>query len=233
MKIALFGYGKMGKTIERLAQDKGHEVVLTSNNIAGLTNLNNANVAIDFSVPSAAQNNIKKALDLGVPVISGTTGWLDDYPSVVAYCNQKQGAFLYASNFSIGVNLFFALNSHLAQLMEQHPDYEPNIQEIHHIQKLDAPSGTAISLANQVLKFSQKQGWSLQNNNPQDLWIDAIRQGDVKGTHHVNYVSGVDNITISHCAHSRDGFALGAIMAAQWIIGKQGVFSMNDVLNIR
>ncbi len=232
MKIALLGYGKMGKTIASLATDAGHEIVLTTSNAGQITSFNNANVAIDFSVPSAAVANIKLAIDHNIPVISGTTGWLDNYDSVVDYCNANQGAMLYASNFSVGVNLFFALNKSLAKLMEDHPEYEPSITEIHHTQKLDAPSGTAITLANQILKYSQKKQWALHNKNNKDLCIDAKREGDIKGTHYVQYKSAVDTITISHEAHSREGFALGALLAANWIQGKQGIFGMNNVLGI-
>ncbi|WP_435577618.1 4-hydroxy-tetrahydrodipicolinate reductase [Gilvibacter sp.] len=232
MKIALLGYGKMGQTIERLAAAQGHEIVIATNDSASISDFNNAEVAIDFSVPTAAYNNIKKALESGIPVISGTTGWLEELPRIETYCQEKKGAFLYASNFSVGVNIFFAINQKLAELMGQQAHYEPSITEIHHTQKLDKPSGTAITLADAVLKFSQKQAWALQNNDPGDLWIDSIREGDVKGTHHVKYQSAVDTLTISHEAHSRDGFALGAIVAAKWIIGKQGVFSMQDVLNL-
>lgn len=232
MKIALLGYGKMGQTIARLAKENRHEIVVATNDSSSISDFNGAEVAIDFSIPTAAYNNIKFALDTGVPVISGTTGWLEELPRIESYCQEKKGAFLYASNFSVGVNIFFAINKKLAELMGQQPQYQSQITEIHHTQKLDKPSGTAITLAEQVLKFSQKQAWTLQNNNPNDLWIDSIREGDVKGTHHVQYKSAVDTLTISHEAHSRDGFALGAIYAAQWIIGKQGVFSMQDVLNL-
>lgn len=232
MKIALLGYGKMGKTIAELAKERGHEIVLTTNNTSQIEDFKGAEVAIDFSVPQAAYNNITKALRQGIPVISGTTGWLEQYNAVVDYCHEYKGAFLYASNFSIGVNLFFALNKTLAKLMRSRQEYNPSITEVHHTQKLDAPSGTAISLAQDIIKNSQKEQWSLQNTNAKDLWIEAIREGDVKGTHHVTYESEVDSITISHKANSRAGFAMGAIIAAEWIKDKQGVFTMNNVLNI-
>lgn len=232
MKIALLGYGKMGRTIESLAQKKGHQIVVATNDAQGLDGFNGADVAIDFSVPSAAFDNIKMALEAGIPVVSGTTGWLEELPKIESYCKETQGAFLYASNFSVGVNIFFAINKRLAELMGNQADYEPSITEIHHTQKLDKPSGTAISLAEDLLKFSQKSGWTLQSGAEADLWIDSIREGDVKGTHIINYTSEVDTLSIKHEAHSREGFALGAILAAQWIIGKQGVYSMQDVLNI-
>ena len=232
MKIALLGYGKMGQTIETLAKQRGHQVVLATNDTQSLSDFNSAEVAIDFSVPAAAYNNIRQALEAGIPVISGTTGWLEDLPKIEAICNETEGAFLYASNFSVGVNIFFAINSRLAELMGSQQQYNPSITEIHHTQKLDKPSGTAITLAEELLKFSHKSAWTLQKGAPGDLWIDSIREGDVKGTHEIVYNSTVDTISIKHEAHSREGFALGAILAAQWIIGKRGVFSMQDVLNI-
>lgn len=232
MKIALLGYGKMGRTIETLAQKKGHEIVVATNDAKSLQGFNEAEVAIDFSVPSAAYNNIRMALEAGIPVISGTTGWLEELPKIEAYCKEVEGAFLYASNFSVGVNIFFAINKRLAQLMGTQSQYQPSITEIHHTQKLDKPSGTAISLAEDLLKFSQKSGWALQSDGNDDLCIDSIREGDVKGTHEVVYTSEVDTLSIKHQAHSREGFALGAILAAQWIVGKQGIYGMQDVLNI-
>lgn len=232
MKIALLGYGKMGQTIEQLALARGHQIAVATNNTDDLTDFKGAEVAIDFSVPTAAYNNIKLALEAGIPVISGTTGWLEELPKIESYCKEQGGAFLYASNFSVGVNIFFAINSKLAEMMGSQPQYEPRITEIHHTQKLDKPSGTAISLAEELLKFSQSSAWTLQKEKKEDLWIDSIREGDVKGTHEVVYRSEVDTLSIRHEAHSREGFALGAILAAQWIIGRQGVFSMQDVLNI-
>lgn len=232
MKVALLGYGKMGQTIEELATKQGHEVVLTTNDTQSLGSFNGAEVAIDFSVPSAAYNNILKAMEAGLPVISGTTGWLEDLPKIETYCQKSKGAFLYASNFSVGVNIFFAINSRLAQLMGNQKQYSPRITEIHHTEKLDKPSGTAITLAQDILKFSDKKGWTLQNKDEDALWIDSIREGDVKGTHEIIYESEVDTLSIKHQAYSREGFALGAILAAGWIIGRQGVFSMQDVLNI-
>lgn len=232
MKIALLGYGKMGKAIERIATAQGHHIVVATTDSDHLTGFNGADVAIDFSVPMAAYNNCRLAIDAGIPVISGTTGWLDKYDELVNYCQSKNGAFLYASNFSLGVNVFFAINEQLARLMGDQ-QYEIQMQEIHHTQKLDAPSGTAITLAKQILAQSQYSEWSLDANQKDKLFIDAVREGDVKGTHSVHYSSPEDSITIRHEAHSRDGFAKGAIAAAAWIIGKKGIFTMKDVLNIR
>jgi 4-hydroxy-tetrahydrodipicolinate reductase len=232
MKIALLGYGKMGKAIEALASTQGHEVVLSTSNCNASTNFNGAHVAIDFSVPKAAYNNCKIAIDAGIPIISGTTGWLTRYEELASYCKEKEGAFLYASNFSLGVNIFFAINALLSKLVGN-KGYTAQMQEIHHTQKLDAPSGTAITLANQIIENTPYNSWSLEANQKDSIYIDAQRQGDVKGTHIINYQSADDAIEITHRAQNRDGFAKGALAAAVWIVGKKGVFTMNDVLNIR
>ncbi len=233
MKIALLGYGKMGKTIERLALQKGHEIVYTSSSTSETGNLTDADCAIEFSVPSTAVLNIEKCFQNNIPVVSGTTGWLDAYEEVLKLCENSNGSFIYASNFSIGVNLFFGLNEYLAKLMQPWKDYEPTIEEIHHTQKLDAPSGTAISIAQGVLKHSDKGQWKLDSNNKEDLNITAVRTEDVKGTHIVDYVSNIDTLSIKHEAHTRDGFAMGAILAAEWLVGKKGVYTMKDVLNLK
>lgn len=230
MKIALLGYGKMGKTIEQLAVNKGHEIVYKAG--ANLENgdINLADVAIDFSTPEAAFDNITRSFELNIPVISGTTGWLDRYQEVLNICESRNGSFLYASNFSVGVNLFFRLNELLAEKMKAWPEYEVSIREIHHTEKKDAPSGTAISLADGIIKNSNKKNWVLGTTDTDSIGIEADRIEDVKGTHIVDYASPIDTISIKHEAHTREGFALGAILAAQWIQGKKGVYSMKDVL---
>ncbi|MCB0618860.1 MAG: 4-hydroxy-tetrahydrodipicolinate reductase [Saprospiraceae bacterium] len=236
MNIALIGYGKMGKTIERLAVEQGHEIVLRvhSRNRDELTaeNLRAADVAIEFSRPETAFRNIADCLKAGLPVVCGTTAWLDRLEEAIALCNENKGALLYASNFSIGVNLFFAVNQYLAFLMEQHPAYNPSLREIHHTEKLDAPSGTAISLANQILeRLSRKTHWvNREEAAPDELSIVSVREDPAPGTHLVRYFSAVDSIEIQHVARSREGFASGALLAAAWLVGKKGFFGMRDVL---
>ena len=229
MKIALLGYGKMGKTIERIAQERGHEIVLKVD-APGNYDLSVAEVAIEFSTPQSAFANICRALSLGLPTVAGTTGWLEHYPEAVTLCKEHEAAFLYASNFSIGVNIFFELNKTLAQLMRKYSEYAVAIEEIHHTQKLDAPSGTAITLAQEIIEQTDKVGWELGETTEDKIPITAKRIENVPGTHIVTYKSVVDTLEIKHTAHSRDGFALGAVLAAEWIIGKKGVFSMKDVL---
>ncbi|WP_333875520.1 4-hydroxy-tetrahydrodipicolinate reductase [Flavobacterium sp.] len=239
MKIALLGYGKMGKVIERIALERGHEIVLRKSSSNSFDGLSSADVAIDFSVPSVAVENITSCLNQGVPVISGTTGWLEKYNDVVALCQSQNGAFLYGSNFSLGVNLFFELNTYLAKLMARFSSvYKVSMEEIHHTQKLDSPSGTAISLVNGIIENSAYAGWI--EGKPADtkaasdeIVIEAKRIENVPGTHSVFYQSDVDYIEIKHVAHNREGFALGAVLAAEWIQGKTGVFSMKDVLNLK
>lgn len=230
MKIALLGYGKMGKVIEKVAEQRGHQIVLRKDNTTSFDGLELADVAIDFSVPTSAVENISACFDRLVPVVCGTTGWLDDYDKVVVLCQEKQAAFLYGSNFSLGVNLFFELNRKLAQLMLPHEQYKVSMEEIHHTQKLDAPSGTAISLANDIIANSNYSSWTLSDAHENQIAISAKRIENVPGTHSVFYDSAVDQIEIKHTAHSREGFALGSVLAAEWIIGKKGVFSMKDVL---
>ena len=233
MKIALLGYGRMGKTIEKFAQERNHEIVFILDKNEEKGSLAEAEVAINFSVPEAAVKNIKLALGKKIPVICGTTGWLDFYDEVTSFCNTNKTAFLYASNFSIGVNLFFKINELAAKLMKPHSEeYKPSIQEIHHIHKLDAPSGTAITLAEAVLQNSKLNEWELNGNSESKLIIKAFREGEVPGTHTLNYRSSIDQISLKHEAFGRDGFALGAVIAAEWIVDKQGVFGMEDVLNI-
>jgi 4-hydroxy-tetrahydrodipicolinate reductase len=232
MNIALLGYGKMGKAIEKFALEKGHKIVLkTDSNTQNFT-LDKIDIAIDFSVPTMAFNNIKTCLDNNVPVISGTTGWLDKYDEIVHLCKEKKGSFIYASNFSLGVNLFFELNNKLANLMKGY-NYNIALKEIHHTQKLDTPSGTAITLTKPILENFNKEKWVLGvTNNHKELPIEAKRIENVPGTHIVTYESEIDKIEIKHTAKSRDGFALGAIVAAEWLVDKKGVFTMKDVLEI-
>jgi 4-hydroxy-tetrahydrodipicolinate reductase len=216
--------------------NRGHEIVLKihreNQEQCNLQNLNQADVVIDFSIPDSAKANILLAVDANTPIISGTTGWLDDYDEVADYCREKDSAFLYASNFSLGVNLFFELNKNLAKLMNSHDQYQIDMTEIHHTQKLDAPSGTAISLAEQIMaENTLKKNWVLDSESSEgNINIDAIREGGVPGTHVVNYKSEIDTITIKHEAHSREGFAFGAVIASEWILNRKGVFSMHDVL---
>lgn len=231
MKIALLGYGKMGKVIEQIALERGHVIVLKKSISDDFKGLENADVAIEFSAPEAAVANITESLNIGIPVVSGTTGWLEDYNKMTRLCVEKNTAFIYGSNFSLGVNLFFELNDYLAQLMSKFSEYKVEIEEIHHTQKLDAPSGTAISLANSIINHSSYDNWTLDNPSANEFKIDAIRTDDVPGTHSVFYTSKVDTIEIKHTAHNRDGFALGAVIAAEWLVGKKGVFTMKDVLN--
>lgn len=230
MKIALLGYGKMGKTIERLAVERGHEIVLRITENIDNADLQLADVAIDFSVPDAAFNNITTCFKKQVPVVSGTTGWLKRYEEAVKICKEQDGAFIYASNFSLGVNLFFELNKQLSRLMNKFNEYDVSIEEIHHTQKLDAPSGTAITLAEQIIENSSKTGWKLDKAEENQIPVTAKRIENVPGTHTISYDSKVDSIKIEHIAHSRDGFALGAIIAAEWLQHKKGVYSMKDVL---
>ena len=231
MKIALLGYGKMGKTIESIALERGHTIVIKAD-IGSQYNITDADVAIDFSVPEAAFGNISKCLTNGVPVISGTTGWLKDYEKAIDLCKANRGAFIYASNFSLGVNIFFELNKNLAKMMSTLDQYKVSIEEIHHTQKLDAPSGTAITLANGIIEETKYKKWTLDTPKSDEIGIIAKRIENVPGIHEVTYESKVDTIQIKHSAHSREGFALGAVIAAEWIVGKKGVFSMKDVLNI-
>jgi 4-hydroxy-tetrahydrodipicolinate reductase len=233
MKIALLGYGRMGKAIESIAKSRGHEIVTIIDKDNPKDFLSGAEVAINFSVPSAAVANITHALNEGVAVVCGTTGWLDRRTDIESKCASKKGAFLYASNFSLGVNIFFALNEKLAQMMGQYKEYNASLTEIHHTQKLDAPSGTAITLAEGVLPYIDKNTWALEEDaKEKDLPIRAERMPDVPGTHTVDYNSPTDKISIEHIAHNRNGFALGAVVAAEWINGKSGIFTMKDVLNI-
>ena len=222
----------MGKTIEKIAVSRGHNIVLKIDKHVTDYDITQADVAIEFSVPSAAVGNLSKALNNDVPVVSGTTGWLNDYDDIIRLCKDRDGSFIYASNFSIGVNVFFELNKQLAKMMSNLDKYKVSLQEIHHTHKLDAPSGTAITLAEGIIDNSHYTNWSLENSNSETIKIEAKRIEDVPGTHSIIYNSSVDSIEIKHTAKNREGFALGAVIAAEWIIGKTGIFTMKDVLNI-
>ena len=233
MKIALVGYGKMGKIIEEIALKRGHEIVAKLNETPNSENLNNPEVAIEFSQPEVAFENIKNCLQLNVPVICGTTGWLNQKPEIEKIASENGTAFLYGSNFSLGVNLFFELNEKLALLMKNFDEYQCQLEEIHHTHKKDAPSGTAISVAEGIIKQNPKfNSWKLDETQENELGIFAIREDEVPGTHSVFYRSEVDEIEIKHTAFNRNGFALGAVIAAEWIQGKKGNFSMKDVLGL-
>ena len=238
MNIALIGYGKMGKTIESIALERGHTVDLKIDieSLGDFTKekLQQCDVAIEFTGPHSAKENILKCLDAGIPVVSGSTGWLDEWMVVETACKEKNGTFLYASNFSVGVNIFFELNKKLAQLMKGHKEYSVSMEEIHHPQKKDAPSGTAITLAEQVMQeLTHKKNWVNQaTTSPEELPIISKRKDPAPGTHSIKYSSAIDDIEIIHTAHSRQGFALGAVLAAEYVCNKKGMFSMKDVLFI-
>ncbi|WP_025741442.1 4-hydroxy-tetrahydrodipicolinate reductase [Aquimarina pacifica] len=234
MKIALLGYGKMGKTIEKIATERGHTIVLKVDKNDTTYDVSVADVAIDFSIPSAAVNNITNCFNAGTPIVSGTTGWLDSYDHIITLCKEKKGGFIYASNYSLGVNLFFELNRKLAKMMNPLEGYDITMEEIHHTEKLDAPSGTAITLAEGVIENTKNEAWVLDTNivAQNTIPITAKRIEKVPGTHTVTYASEVDSIEIKHTAHNRNGFALGAVVAAEWINGKTGIFSMKDVLGL-
>ncbi|MBI3517857.1 MAG: 4-hydroxy-tetrahydrodipicolinate reductase [Bacteroidetes bacterium] len=235
MDIALLGYGKMGKEIESIALQRGHTVVLKvgKTNAASFSNedLQKADVAIEFSTPHTVISNIKRCFDAQIPVVVGTTGWYDSFHEIETECLQKNGTLFHATNFSLGVNLFFKVNSYLAELMNKYDSYNVEMEEIHHIHKLDKPSGTAISLANQVLeKMDRKKQWSITDKSPDTLFIKDVREGEVPGTHIIKYTSPVDDIEIMHKAHNRKGFALGAVIAAEYINNKKGIFTMQDLI---
>ncbi len=238
MKIALIGYGKMGRTIEGIALQRGHTVSLKIDidNVDSFTkeNLQQCDVAIEFTGPQSAKENILKCVDAGIPVVSGSTGWLDSRDEVERICKEKNGSFLYASNFSVGVNIFFEVNKKLAQLMKQHSNYEVSMEEIHHTQKKDAPSGTAITLAEQILQeVPRKKNWVNDVSKvSEELVIISKREDPAPGTHRIIYSSVVDDIEIIHTAHNRNGFATGAVLAAEFLAGKKGIYNMQDVLNI-
>jgi 4-hydroxy-tetrahydrodipicolinate reductase len=233
MKIALLGYGKMGKIVEKLAVKKGHTIVSRINQYSSKEEILKADIAIEFSTPQAAVLNIKFCLENNIPIVSGTTGWLAHYDKMIKLCENRNGSFIYASNFSIGVNLFFSINEYVSNLMEPWKDYQVSIEEVHHNQKLDTPSGTAVTLAEEIIRNSDKKNWELNGTEAENINITAKRINDIKGTHIINYDSNIDTILIKHEAHSRDGFALGAILAAEWLADKKGIFTMKDVLQIK
>ena len=235
MNIALLGYGKMGKEIEAIALQRGHSIVLKvdETNAATFTSndLKKAEVAIEFSTPDTVISNIKKCFESQVPIVVGTTGWYDSFKEIETESQQKNGTLFHATNFSLGVNLFFKVNSYLAELMNKYDTYNVEMEEIHHIHKLDKPSGTAISLANQILeKIERKKNYSITDNDPETLFIKDVREGEVPRTHIIKYTSAVDDIEIMHKAHNRKGFALGAVIAAEYIKDKKGIFTMNDLI---
>lgn len=238
VKIAIIGYGKMGKEIERIAKDRGNtvELIIDLNNGQDLNRekLANVDVAIEFTGPETAYNNILKCLNAETPVVCGSTGWLNKLTEVEKLCKEKNTAFFYASNYSVGANLFFELNKRMAKLMNKFDQYEVSIEETHHIQKLDAPSGTAITLAEGILEnMDRKDKWSLSNQrNPEELVINPIRRGFVPGIHTIRYESSVDTISIKHDVKSRAELALGAVLAAEFLKGKKGIFGMKDLFDI-
>ncbi len=233
MNIALLGYGRMGKEIEKIALQRGHTIIHKISNDIASYDFSTVDVAIDFSIPSAAFENISHCIKQQIPVISGTTGWLDRYDEIVSLCTSEKGAFIYASNFSLGVNIFFEMNAYLAKMMSQLEDYKVGIEEIHHTKKLDAPSGTAITLAEGIIENTNYSDWKLEEASKEtDIPIIAKRIPEVPGTHEITYTSSIDTISIQHEAHNRQGFALGAVVAAEWIQDKEGVYTMKDVLNI-
>ncbi len=238
MNIALIGYGKMGKAIEAIALQRGHQIVLkideTNTDQFNAENLAKADVAIEFTGPHSAFNNIVKLLQHHTPVVSGSTGWTDKLSEIEALVNQTDGSFVYASNFSVGVNLFFELNKKLATLMAPHTSYAVSMEEIHHTQKLDAPSGTAITLAEGVMEsLTRKKQWvNAASNNADDLVIISKREDPAPGTHSIKYSSSIDDIEIIHTAHNREGFATGAVIAAEFVHNKKGIFGMKEVLGL-
>ena len=237
MKILLLGYGKMGKTIEKIAIERGHQIefILDREDEALFEQISseNVDVAIEFSQPDAATRNILTCFQKNIPVVSGTTGWLDQFEAVKKSCEEKNGTFFYASNFSLGVNIFFKVNQFLAKMMNRFQDYRVSMEEIHHTEKKDAPSGTAITLAEGIIgQHDKMQQWVNQSTDLEnELGIISRRIDEVPGTHTVQYTSPVDDIEIRHVAHSRQGFALGAVLVAEWVIGKKGMLSMEDYLN--
>ena len=230
MKIALIGYGKMGKEIEKISLARGHEIIFKIDKDSNIKNISGADVAINFCTPETALQNIELGLKSSIPVVSGTTGWLSDLNKIQELSKKLDISFLYSSNFSLGVNLFFDLNKKLAEIMKKHDQYDLNIEETHHIQKVDKPSGTAITLAEGIIEKGKYNNWSMDNEK-KSIPIESKRIDNVPGTHMVNYSSEVDSIEIKHIAKNRTGFALGAVIAAEWIVNKKGVFEMSDVIN--
>jgi len=235
MNIALIGYGKMGKEIEAIAIKRKHKIVLhvekDNADLVTENDLKRADVAIEFTTPHTVVDNLKRCITAGLPVVVGTTGWYDQFAEIEKLCLSKKSALFHATNFSVGVNLFFKVNKYLAELMNKYEEYEVSMEEIHHIHKLDKPSGTAITLANQIIdKIERKTKWSLTEKGKDAVFIKDIREGEVPGTHVIRYHSAVDDIEIMHEAHNRKGFALGAVMAAEFLHGKKGIYTMDDII---
>jgi 4-hydroxy-tetrahydrodipicolinate reductase len=235
MNIALFGYGKMGKEIEKIALERGHQIALiisTDNyDLVSENDLKKVDVAIEFSTPGSVINNIKTCVNAQLPIVVGTTGWQEQILEIKTLVNQKNAALFHASNFSLGVNLFFKLNTFLAELMNKYDTYDVRMEEIHHVHKLDKPSGTAISLAEQIIeKIVRKKKWSITEKSKDTLFIHDRREGEVPGTHLIQYTSEIDDIEIKHTAHNRKGFALGAVIAAEFLKDKKGIFTMDDII---
>ena len=231
MKIGIIGYGKMGKAIEKVAIDRGHLISFKTNN-CDLNLINDVDVTIEFSTPESAFTNIKNCIDSNVPVVSGTTGWLEDLDDIKKLCDKKNGSFLYASNFSLGANLFFELNKKLAHLMSDKNQYKTSIDETHHIHKVDKPSGTAITLADDIISNSRYKNWELDSSSNDKININSSREKEFNGVHKVVYSSENDIISIKHEALNRNGFALGAVISAEWLVNKKGCFSVSDMLII-
>ncbi len=236
LRIAIVGYGKMGKTIERLAEQRGHHIIakIGRQNAKELLSIKRSecDVAIEFSSPDSVLNNLDLLSKAGINTVCGTTAWLDHYNRICSQFVDKKAGFLYASNFSVGVNIFFKVNKYLAQLIGSRSEYDISMREEHHIHKKDAPSGTAITLVDDIIKSSNhKTSWSLGSADEQSIAIETVREGDIKGTHIVNYDSEIDSISISHTAHTREGFALGALLAAEYLDQKSGIFTMDNVLD--
>jgi 4-hydroxy-tetrahydrodipicolinate reductase len=229
MKIGIIGYGKMGKAVEKIAVQRGHSIAFKTNDF-NLNLINDVDVTIEFSTPESAFTNIKKCLDSNVPVVTGTTGWLDDLEDIKNLCDKKNGSFLYASNFSLGANLFFELNKKLSHLMADKNEYKTSIDEIHHVHKVDKPSGTAITLAKDIISDSRYRDWELDSHSKDKISISSIRENEVNGVHKVSYSSENDIISIKHEALNRNGFALGAVISAEWLVNKKGCFSISDML---
>lgn len=235
MNIALIGYGKMGKEIEKIAVKRGHEIVLIIDkdnaDLVSENDFKKADVAIEFTTPHTVLENIKKCFDSNLPIVVGTTGWYDHFEKIKTECVANKKSLFYASNFSLGVNLFFKVNKYLAELMNKYPEYDVCMEEIHHIHKLDKPSGTAITLAEQVIsKLDRKSKWSIDEKNADTLFIEDKREGEVPGTHIIKYKSAIDDIEIMHKAHNRQGFALGSVVAAEFLAGKKGIYTMSDII---
>ena len=231
MKIGIIGYGKMGKAIEKIALTRGHSIEFKVNDFnKGV--IKDVDIAIDFSTPESAFNNICNCLENNTPIISGTTGWVDKLGEIKKICKKKNGSFLYASNFSLGANIFFELNKKLSLLMSDKNEYKVSLTETHHIHKLDKPSGTAITIAEDIISSSKHEAWQLDSKTNAGIHISSVREKEINGIHEVKYKSDSDLISIKHEAFSRDGFALGAVVAAEWLVNKKGCFTISDMLNL-